>query len=193
MATAERVDKWHVDAEALVTTGKQSGLAKECDRLSAWLQKHQGEIVPQAQQVKLMQLADLHFKHGANKYDGNLGNLLSTLLSMPEGKLVSAKSKAKLLKMLDGISDKKKTGPVFGESTNVTKPKLFAILDVEAAKREVVVDVDGEVVEKVKCPLSQFEKLLPLFEAGEISLSVTLCPISGHVTALFDSDTRAEL
>lgn len=190
MATAERVDKWHVDGEALVTTGKHSSLAKECERLAAWLQKHQGEIVPQAQQVKLMQLADLHFKHGAKEYDGNLGNLLSTLLSLPEGKLISAKSKHKVLKMLDGLSGKK-TDPASGEST--TKPKLLAILDVDAAEGEVTLDVDGEVMEKIKCPPLLFQQLLPLFEAGEVSLRVTLCPSSGQVSALFDEDTQAEL
>ena len=93
--------------------------------------------------------------------------------------------------MFDGLSDNKKTGPVLGDST--TKPKLLAILGVEPVKREVTLDVDGEVLEKVKCPPLLFQKLLPLFEAGEVSLSVIMCPSSGHASTLFDSDTQAEL
>ena len=170
---SDRIDKFSEDA----ATGK--GLSKECDRLAAWLQKHQSEIVPAAQQVKLMQLLDLHTKSGKEQYPDSLGNLVSTLLALPEGKLVSAKSKQKCLRLLESLapSSSKPSSP--SSHQHLSK---YTVLDCDVSAGEVTVCEEGNedvVLEHVRCPPGLLSSLLPAFEQGDVSVVCTLTTAGG--------------
>ena len=171
---SDRIDKFSEDA----ATGK--GLSKECDRLAAWLQKHQSEIVPAAQQAKLMQLLDLHTKSGKEQYPDSLGNLVSTLLALPEGKLISAKSKQRCLRLLESLapSSSKPPSPSGGQQ----RLSKYTVLDCDVSAGEVTVCEEGNedvVLEHVRCPPDLLSSLLPAFEQGDVSVVCTLTTAGG--------------
>jgi len=148
---SDRVDKFCLDAEAALLKPAVHVLAKECTRLAVWLQKHQDEPIPSAQQGKLMSMLDLHVKNGRDSYSVGVHTLVSTMLSLPEGKLITAKSKQKCLRILDSLAVVGGKKPAVQEKT----AKRFVVYEVdETLCKAVVVEEDDEsnVIEHVSVP-----------------------------------------
>jgi len=163
MSSSERIDKFLLDATQCRSPAQ---LQKEAERLSVWLQKHQAEIVPPGQQAKLIQVLDVHTKNGRVGYADALLNLVSTFLALPEGKLVSAKSKQKCLKLLDSLSEGGGGGGGPKPSSASPAAKLFTLLDIDIVSSQVTVQSDEteEVFEGVECDADLLHRISSLFE-----------------------------
>jgi hypothetical protein len=186
MSTSERVDKFLSDSLQCRTPAQ---LQKEAERLSVWLQKHQAEIVPPGQQAKLIQVLDVHTKSGRLGYADALLNLVETFLALPEGKLVSAKSKQKCLKLLDSLSEgggpKPSASPV---------AKLFTLLDIDRDSSKVTVQNDDteEILEEVECDVGLLQRISSLFEE-DVTIHCLLSPTQPFVveSAVISNDKQA--
>ena len=176
---SDRIDKFCADAEAALSKPAASALVlgKECARLAVWLQKHQDEPVPSAQQGKLMSLLDLHVKNGREVYNEAVQSLVSTMLSLPEGKLITAKSKQKCLKILDSLA----VGGGKQSALQEMKAKRFAVFDFdETLCQATVVEEDDEsnVIEHVSVPSELVGTLVAALERETTTYCTLNDPLS---------------
>eukprot|EP01038_Epipyxis_sp_PR26KG_P014277 gene14277-19154_t len=118
MSAAERVGKFHEDIDKLksISISSSNGkmipkLISESNKLQKWLQKHQNETIPDNMKTKLyMTIDQIHSYYKRNILDTNDGfensvsSLLGTYLQLPEGKLLGAKDKKKVLLWLQNLS-----------------------------------------------------------------------------------------
>eukprot|EP00443_Scrippsiella_acuminata_P100755 CAMPEP_0115752324 /NCGR_PEP_ID=MMETSP0272-20121206/95730_1 /TAXON_ID=71861 /ORGANISM="Scrippsiella trochoidea, Strain CCMP3099" /LENGTH=104 /DNA_ID=CAMNT_0003197565 /DNA_START=10 /DNA_END=324 /DNA_ORIENTATION=+ len=102
---AERVEKFHADASALVSSKplKAEKVKAEITRFRTWLQKHQDESLPAGAQGKLVDVVQMYYKivaagglDGDMLHDSVLG-VAEDLMKLPEGKLVTIKAKKTVL------------------------------------------------------------------------------------------------
>lgn len=111
---SDRVDKFLEDAEKLTNLRNLTKIASEGSRLCTWLQKHQYDILPDGSKGKLLQTLVVYHRFyqslsGADKesFESTISSLFSYYLQLPEGKLLSAKDKKKVmgwLQQLNGVS-----------------------------------------------------------------------------------------
>lgn len=109
---SERIDKFHIDAQRWCTKNAQNDARciEEMKKLSKWMLKHQAEIIPDSSKTKLQSIMFLFFSCplSINATESILNekiNLLADYLKMPEGKLVTSKSKKKVMKWLDELNN----------------------------------------------------------------------------------------
>jgi hypothetical protein len=102
MSTADRVAKYYDDGKDLVGGGNSAKIMSEIRKLATYLQKHQTEAIAEGAKTKLFGTVEMYYRYAK----GNLTNeavvdcvssLLSAYLQLPEGKLVSATHKKKVL------------------------------------------------------------------------------------------------
>lgn len=102
MAT-ERISKYLDDAAALVQQGNVQKIAAEVKKLTTYIQKHQNETVPDGSKTKLFGAIEMYYRFAGRHSDFDIClkdtvyTLLSCFLQLPEGKLVTASSKRKVL------------------------------------------------------------------------------------------------
>eukprot|EP01039_Chlorochromonas_danica_P006185 gene6185-6820_t len=106
MAT-DRVDKFLEDQNKALLSSSTSKIIPEIEKLRSWLQKHQNESLPDAAKGKLLTILEKY-----NRAQGyfaairsNVQNLFNDYLQMPEGKLVNAKNKSKVLIWSQNMTD----------------------------------------------------------------------------------------
>ena len=106
----ERIDKFVVDITrwSVKNAANDEKLRGEVERLTKWLEKHQNEMIPDGHKNKLLSLVDLVYRYIPTSQDERIQeskrSLCSCYLMMPEGKLVNAKSKKKVMKWLDTLN-----------------------------------------------------------------------------------------
>mmetsp|Transcript_105582 Transcript_105582/g.265898 ORF Transcript_105582/g.265898 Transcript_105582/m.265898 type:complete len:199 (-) Transcript_105582:57-653(-) len=142
---AERVEKFHADASALVSSKplKAEKVKAEITRFRTWLQKHQDESLPAGAQGKLVDVVQMYYKivaagglDGDMLHDSVLG-VAEDLMKLPEGKLVTIKAKKTALKWCDALS-------AGGDKTSGEAPVEVAVsvmlvvdISIEAKKAKV--------------------------------------------------------
>jgi len=119
-----------------------------------------------------MQVVDIFVKHGRDEFTDALSKLISTCLALPEGKLISAKSKMKMLRIHESLAEKKAGGGKAGQpSLPPAQSSLrFAVYDVDAATREATVVPEGDegsVIERVRVPPELLGALLGALAEAE--------------------------
>jgi len=135
MAAAERVNKFYDDSLIIInqcqTKSNNTKLYAEIIKLKTWLQKHQNEILPDGHKGKLLQTLEVYNKYCTSsssifekeKVADSVLDLLSDYLQLPEGRLVSASYKKKVLNwreiLLGGMNDSSSVGKSSG--TRVTR------------------------------------------------------------------------
>jgi hypothetical protein len=100
MSASERIQRFADDQAKLLVSGSKSAKIKvEIDKLRTWMQKHQNETVPDAAKGKLFQVLEKYNRAASYFIDirDSVLNLFGDYLQMPEGKLVSARDKSKIL------------------------------------------------------------------------------------------------
>lgn len=115
MNSNERVVKFQEDADKLlqsvdITNNKSiQKIISEIGKLKTWLQKHQNDLLQDPIKGKLFHIVENYF-HFSMKHKAiedlldQTQSLISDLLQMPEGKLISAKDKKKALNWHSSIS-----------------------------------------------------------------------------------------
>lgn len=185
MSASERIDKFYADCFALP---KSRG--KECEKISIWLQKHQSEIVPSGQQTKLVQLVDQHFRSGREDYPDKLLNLIQTMLSLPEGKLITAKSKQKILKFLEALAPSKPVG-----ISSATTVSTYSVIDIDESSGSIVVVDDSDdtiILENVNCNPDLLNSLTRALQA-ESDIFVTINPEKNFIAKAYYKISKEEI
>lgn len=117
MSNVERIQKFLDDAVLLSGKGtdrvelnsqpkviSSNKITSEVNKLKTWLQKHQYESVPDGSKSKLFQTLEIYYsvaicsdKSITEELKNVVGALLNDYLQLPEGKLLGAKDKRKVL------------------------------------------------------------------------------------------------
>ena len=110
---ADRIDKFHEDCEKLVAVPNNPKIVGEVQRLSKWLQKHQGEAMPEASKARLFGVLQKYHKVATTTTSQPMKDAITATiedyLKLPEGKLVSSKSKQQALKWLTALGSDEDT------------------------------------------------------------------------------------
>lgn len=180
MAAAERVSKFFDDATKLLTasTKQANKVGAEMNKLSTWLQKHQNETLPEGPKGKLMQTVEMYYRQ-CNVGEWRealldaLSNLLSTYLQMPEGKLLSAKDKKKVLNWLQSLSgDPSNTSPdpLVEESSSIS---TWSVESVEKGQRVTLLNTANAELWKENFKVvdkAMYAEITKLLEGGEVEV-----------------------
>jgi hypothetical protein len=119
MSTADRVAKYYDDGKDLVGGGNSAKIMSEIRKLATYLQKHQTEAIAEGAKTKLFGTVEMYYRYAK----GNLTNeavvdcvssLLSAYLQLPEGKLVSATHKKKVLQWAQDFTSGSDSAPSSG-------------------------------------------------------------------------------
>jgi hypothetical protein len=119
MSTADRVAKYYDDGRDLVGGGNSAKIMSEIRKLATYLQKHQTEAIAEGAKTKLFGTVEMYYRYAK----GNLTNeavvdcvssLLSAYLQLPEGKLVSATHKKKVLQWVQEFTSGSSSAPSSG-------------------------------------------------------------------------------
>jgi hypothetical protein len=108
MAAVDRVDKFCVDGEALLEKKNVPRILAEVLNFKKWIQKHQSEMITPNSQAKLLTLVERYYLFSLTVQEDALKEaifgLVADLLTLPEGKLISSKSKKKVLGWYDSLT-----------------------------------------------------------------------------------------
>lgn len=105
MSHVDRIQKFHDDQVDNITSckGKTSKITSEIDKFRQWLVKHQDNVVPDAAKGQIFTILEKYQRCSTQVYPEitpAVYTLYSDFLQLPEGKLVSSKSKQRVLKWL---------------------------------------------------------------------------------------------
>jgi hypothetical protein len=159
MSAAERVNKFHEDCNSLISGQLNSSLptkiTAEVSKLKTWIQKHQYETLPDGHKTKLSQTLELYytfvsrnielFKSNSpgQKLIDAVSELLSDYLQLPEGKLVNAKDKKKILNWSTSINNIINPSP--SNATSLSEGvKSWVVVSVENGMATLVNANDDE-------------------------------------------------
>eukprot|EP01041_Mallomonas_annulata_P010635 gene10635-22202_t len=108
-------------------------ISSEISRLRTWIQKHQGETVPDGAKTKLMTIVEKYYVHLTSGNNSAIldivTGLLSDLLSLPEGKLISAKGKSRLLKWLQSLNKSNSDEPKV-DNHSLQEASVWVVADI---------------------------------------------------------------
>lgn len=113
MAAAERVNKFYEDAlkffpppPATRPVNNCNKVIAEINKLKIWLQKHQNEVLPDSLKAKLFQCMEIYYRQQVQSIElrDSVTDMLSCYLQLPEGRLLVAKDKRKVLQWLRSLS-----------------------------------------------------------------------------------------
>ena len=130
-----RAEKYYEDALLACKSGVEPKICTEVKKLRVWIQKHQSDLLTDGAKMKLFSAVESYYLYcmkRAGRFEDEVGGLVTDLvedlLKLPEGKLISGKSKSKALKWLE----------------NTTLPKEAAVETETSAThtRWVVGDID---------------------------------------------------
>ena len=108
--TSERIDKYYDDGLQLIEKKNDSKILTEVKKLAAFITKHQSDSVTSNQQSRLLSIIEMYYKYATSKerdaddddtrMHDSVQSLISDLLALPEGKLVTSKGKKKAVTWL---------------------------------------------------------------------------------------------
>ena len=106
---SERVTKYYDDGKSLISLNNVPKIVNEINKLKTWVVKHQNETINDGSKTKLLSIVELYYRFCITSIDKRLileptSALLSDYLQLPEGKLLSAKDKKKVLNWLQELS-----------------------------------------------------------------------------------------
>ena len=106
-----RAEKYYEDAVLVCKSGVEPKMCTEVRKLRTWIQKHQTDTLTDGAKQKLLSAVECYFLYcmkRSGKFEEEVGGLVTDLvedlLKIPEGKLISAKSKTKALKWLENTT-----------------------------------------------------------------------------------------
>ncbi len=132
----ERILKFYDDATNLLSNklesnqrgGYESKVITEINRLRTWIQKHQDDVISESGKTKLFQTLELYYSSSLNVDKGfsdsckdTVFNLLSDYLQLPEGKLLSAKDKKKVLSWTSKFVETSRAPVNTSNATNISE------------------------------------------------------------------------
>lgn len=184
---SDRINKFVEDqTKVLVSSSKPSKIIAEVNHLKQWLQKHQDETVPDGAKGKLMVIMEKYNRAQGYFVDirDAVVDLYGCYLQLPEGKLVSAKDKAKVLVWVSNISsgeeeDSQPVAPSISkwtvESLDARKRKvtLLSMDDPDLWKEDMAVD-DAPTMESIARLMGQGQVVVELEDGSDRIVSVEL-------------------
>lgn len=107
MSNIDRIEKFFHDQLTMLSSDNKSKARSEIQRLKDWLIKHQDETVPDGTKGKILSILERYNRAAGNFADlrKSVEELFSAYLQLPEGKLLSAKDKSKVLKWYQQLID----------------------------------------------------------------------------------------
>lgn len=182
MAAAERISKFHDDAIETLQQSKRTGVIQkiegEISRLRTWIQKHQSESVPDTAKQQLLSTVELFHNFANDRTQslqseksvtsvGNLvGDLVSDLLKIPEGKLITSKGKRRAMKWVSSGEQNRKSGNMKDEESLVTKWSVVD-LDEESGTTTLMAIDGGNIKENFHVDdESKMDAIVALFVSG---------------------------
>ena len=144
MSNADRIEKFYADQITVLSAYGRAKVSAEIAKLKQWLLKHQDETVPDGAKSKIVSILERYNRAQGNFADirNNVIELFSDYLQLPEGKLLSAKDKSKVLKWLQDINtsdvDAEEEGGGGGSSAG-TGPSatLWTVESIDPEKRTI--------------------------------------------------------
>lgn len=181
--SVERVDKFFEDAEKLILGRNLSKISSEVTKLRSWLQKHQYDVLPDSSKGKLLQIlvAYQHYLHSLRdteekeSFGSSLSSLFADYLQLPEGKLLAAKDKRKVMAWLQSLSS---STPSRVDAALARKPDQgrYVVQDVDEESKTLTLQSahDDEVwLEGVAVPSpSVWSTIATRFQNGEDNIQV---------------------
>lgn len=141
---ADRVSKFVEDAHKLLESPiNVPKVEKELKRLRTWLFKHQDESLQKGKQAELLSTVKSYYKVAMGEStestlrDAVFG-VVDDLLKLPEGKLVSSKTKGDCLKMLRQLGGQEETLDVDKSDESSSTVGVWLVADVMADSVTVV-------------------------------------------------------
>jgi hypothetical protein len=173
---SERIELFFNDQVDLLKSNNAQKIKSEILKLTKYLHKHQNEIIDSNTQTKLLMIVEKYVKYGSatSVLKDAIAELVGLLLSLPEGKLVTSKSKKKVLIWYDSLcTEDSQPQELDG------KPEKFTVIDINADERTLVLlsEADSDhFVENVKTDSSSlFDEIAAKFENSEESIVVEVC------------------
>ncbi len=170
---SERIELFFNDQVDLLKSNNTQKIKSEILKLSKYLHKHQNEIIDSSTQTKLLMIVEKYVKYGSatSALKDAIAELVGLLLSLPEGKLVTSKSKKKALIWYDSLcTEDSQPQKIDG------KPEKFTVIDINADERTLVLlsETDSDhFVENVKTDSSSlFDEIAAKFDNSEESVVV---------------------
>lgn len=110
MSNVDRIQKFCDDQISVITTckGKPNKITAEIDKLRQWLVKHQEVVVPDGAKAQIFSILEKYQRCFTSVYPEIMpavSTLFSDYLQLPEGKLLSSKSKQRVLKWLQQMDN----------------------------------------------------------------------------------------
>lgn len=176
MSSNERVVKFQEDADKLlqsvdITNNKSiQKIIAEIGKLKTWLQKHQNDLLQDPIKGKLFHIVENYF-HFSMKHKSiedlldQTHSLISDLLQMPEGKLISAKDKKKALNWLSSFS----SNPTIDTQIINNMKTQWYLEGINDSKSVTLLNVDNEELWKENFPVNDnalFKELKRNYENG---------------------------
>ena len=163
---SDRIELFFNDQVDLLKSNNAQKIKSEILKLTKYLHKHQNEIIDSNTQTKLLMIVEKYVKYGSatSVLKDTIAELVGLLLSLPEGKLVTSKSKKKVLIWYDSLcTEDSQPQKVDG------KPEKFTVIDINADERTLVLLSDSDhFVENVKTDSSSlFDEIVAKFDSEE--------------------------
>lgn len=163
---SDRIELFFNDQVDLLKSNNTQKIKSEILKLSKYLHKHQNEIIDSSTQTKLLMIVEKYVKYGSasSALKDAIAELVGLLLSLPEGKLVTSKSKKKALIWYDSLCTEDSQPQKIDE-----KPEKFTVIDINADERTLVLLSDSDhFVENVKTDSSSlFDEIVAKFDSEE--------------------------
>lgn len=203
-SAAARIDKFSEDCSLLLVPPSSASASSaspplpnyrkvqsEVDRLAKWLHKHQEETVSDGAKAKLFATVQAYYKvavaapRSEEGVRGAVHELVDGLLKIPEGKLVSAKSKQSAIRWIESLRDGSGSG---SGGKAVVQRRRLVVMDV-ASDGSLSVLQPGTSDVMVSMPISNGSEVLPrlralLDELGSVDVEVE----GDRVVRVMDAD-----
>ncbi len=180
MAAVERVNKFFEDATKLLSTGGlklPNKMIPEINKLSTWLQKHQNESLPDGSKGKLFQTVEMFYRQCIGNIElretlcDSVTNLVSTFLQMPEGKLIGAKDKKKLLNWLQVLSGEITADDSTPSSSTTTSITTWSVESIESKQQATLLNIHNDELWKENFKIKDkaiYDEIVRLQTGGEV-------------------------
>lgn len=161
----DRVQKFYDDqVKLLVSNVKPSKICSEIGSLRTWLQKHQNDVIPDNSKTQLFTIIEKYNRAAGYFTDirDTVEQLFADYLQMPEGKLVSAGNKRKVMVWLENLrastDDADSKTPSVSTAPSITK---WSVESIDEAKKTVtLLSTEDAELWKEDFPLGRTNKAL---------------------------------
>ncbi len=164
---SDRIELFFNDQVELLKSNNIQRIKSEVQKFTKYLFKHQNDVIEANTQTKLLIVVEKYVKYclSVNAVKDAVEELIGLILALPEGKLISSKSKKKALSWYDSICTDSNVAQV------ATKIDKFSVIDVNVDDKTLVLlsetDTD-QCLEHVKCESpSLFDQICTKFNDEE--------------------------